>query len=86
MSATFRAVVKEAFVATVKKAGKPDDYPGILAVELRELLRREGYSIHRRGECIHPRGEDARLGREMTPEEREQFGFAREVHGDEGIG
>lgn len=67
MSATFRAVVLEAFVATVKESEKPEDYPGILALRLRDILRREGYSIHRAGECIHPRGKVE--GRPMTTDE-----------------
>lgn len=64
---TFRAIVKEAFVNTVRKSDRPDDYPAILAAELRELLRLNGYAIHAAdGRCVRipPSGMD--LGRPMT--------------------
>jgi len=73
MSATFRQVVQEAFVSTVKRVEKLDDYPSVLADELRAILKREGYSIHRSGECIHPRG-PREYGRPMTQEERIRLG------------
>lgn len=73
MSATFRAVVQEAFVETLRASEKPAEYPGILAHKLRDILRREGYSIHRAGECIHPRGKVE--GREMTTAEMVAVGL-----------
>lgn len=87
MSATFRQVVREAFLATVKKVEKIDEYPSVLAGELREILRREGYSIHRSGECVHPRGpKPSEIGRPMTPEEAAVLlPRAEEVHDDAPI-
>lgn len=70
MTATVRGVVKEAFVATLRKSENPKEYAGILAAELQEILRREGYAIHAVGACVRiPPSLRGELGRPMTREE-----------------
>lgn len=79
---TFRAIVKEAFVNTVRKSDRPDDYPAILAGELRDLLRLNGYAIHAAdGRCVRipPSGTD--LGRPMSPEEMIAVGLVAAENG-----
>lgn len=78
MSASFRAVVKEAFVATVKKAEKPDEYPAVLAEELRGILRREGYAIHASDGCVRLPPKARELGRPMTEAELAAVGLRLE--------
>lgn len=82
---TFRAIVKEAFVNTVRKAEKPDDYPAVLATELREILRLNGYAIHAAdGRCVRipPSGMD--LGRPMTEGEMRAAGILPAENGTAG--
>lgn len=70
MSATFRQVVDRALVAALKREEDPKKLSAALALELRDGLRAEGYSIHRRGECVHPRGQKpSEIGRPMTEAE-----------------
>lgn len=83
MSATFRAVVERALVEALRKEENPKKLAGALAAELRDGLRAEGYSIHRRGECVHPHGpKPAELGRPMTEDEALAMGIAlvQEAH------
>jgi hypothetical protein len=83
MSATFRAVVERALVEALRKEENPKKLAGALALELRDGLRAEGYSIHRRGECVHPRGEKpAEIGRPMTEAEAMAAGLSlvQEAH------
>lgn len=77
MSATFRAVVERALVEALRKEENPKKLASALALELRDGLRAEGYSIHRRGECVHPRGpKPSEIGRPMTEEEALAFGIS----------
>lgn len=83
MSATFRELVRDAFTNTLRKSEKPDEYPEILAEELRGLFRLNGYEVHALGSCVRPkfkRGESNEFGREMTRDETIALGL--EVVGD----
>lgn len=88
MSATFRQVVQRALVEALRKEEDPKKLASALALELRDGLRAEGYSIHRRGECVHPHGpKPSAIGRPMTEDEALRLGISlTEAHDDAPIG
>jgi hypothetical protein len=76
---TFRAIVKEAFVNTVRKSDDPNAYPAVLAEELRELFRANGYAVHAEGGCTRIPSSVRELGRPMEEWEMRAVGILPET-------
>lgn len=73
---TFSECVDEALALTLKSTEGPKAIPRLLAENLRHVMHREGYAVHRPENCIRVPGPVP--GREMTTEEMAAVGLEGE--------